>query len=85
MTAHATPRWDRQAQYEVVVRGELSDRFGAAFPEMTVHPETGRTRISGVIVDQRHLHGILENLLGLGIELVSVNEVCDAPPPAAPK
>ena len=82
--AHASSRRDRPAQYEIVVGGELSDPFGAAVPEMTLHAEAGQTRISGVIVDQSHLHGVLESLLGSGIELRSLNEVSGKQFPAAP-
>ena len=60
MTPPSKSRWDRSAHYQIVVRGELSDRFAHAFPEMTLQPEAGYTRITGVIVDQPHLHGILE-------------------------
>ena len=59
--------------------------LGAAFPKMTLHPEAGRTRMSGVIVNQSHVHGILESLLGLGIELLSLNEVSGKQLPAAPE
>ena len=57
MTPPSKSRWDRSAHYQIVVRGELSDRFAHAFPEMTLQPEAGYTRITGVIVDQSHLHG----------------------------
>ena len=43
MTPPSNPRRDRPAQYQIVVRGELSDRFAAAFPEMTLQPEAGYT------------------------------------------
>ena len=78
MTPPSKSRWDRSAHYQIVVRGELSDRFAHAFPEMTLQPEAGYTRITGVIVDQSHLHGILEGLRSFGIDLVSVNEVVRA-------
>ena len=85
MTPPSKSRWDRPAHYQIVVRGELSDRFAHAFPEMTLQPEAGYTRITGVIVDQSHLHGILEGLRSFGIELVSVNEVVESSSPTEPK
>ena len=78
----ANVQWERPIQYELVVRGELSDRFAAAFPDMTLHADAGQTRIRGVIVDQAHLHGILGRLCDFGIELVSLNEVGEHTPPA---
>jgi len=45
MTPPSKSRSDRPAYYQIVVRGELSDRFAHAFPEMTLQPEAGYTRI----------------------------------------
>ena len=42
---HSNVRSDRPAEYQTVVRGELSDRFAAAFPEMTLQPEAGYMRV----------------------------------------
>jgi hypothetical protein len=83
MPVHSAMRRDRPARYEIIVRGELSERFGAAFPEMSLDPAAAQTRISGVILDQAHLHDALEVLRGFVIDLVSVNQVDDYPPPAA--
>ena len=85
MTPPSKSRSDRPAHYQIVVRGELSDRFAHAFPEMALQPEAGYTRITGVIVDQSHLHGILESLRSFGIDLVSVNEVTESSFPTEPK
>lgn len=82
MKPSADVQGKRPIEYELVVRGELSDCFGVAFPEMTLQREAGYTHITGVIVDQAHLHGILERLCDFGIELVSLNEVGEHPPPA---
>ena len=63
MTPPSKSRWDRSAHYQIVVRGELSDRFAHAFPEMTLQPEAGYPRIIGVIMDQPHLqwHPVLHS------------------------
>jgi hypothetical protein len=57
--------------YRIVVRGELSGRYAAAFEGMEMETETGRTILTGVI-DQPGLHGIFERINGLGLELLSV-------------
>ena len=57
--------------YRIVVRGELSERYAAAFEGMEMETETGRTILTGVI-DQPRLHGIFERINGLGLELLSV-------------
>ena len=59
--------------YRIVVRGELSQRFRPAFEGMTLAPSDGRTVITGPVVDQAHLHGLLDRVGELGLELVSVN------------
>ena len=45
--------------YRIVVRGELSDRYAVAFEEMQLEAKTGRTILTGEVVDQPHLFGIL--------------------------
>jgi hypothetical protein len=58
--------------YRIVVRAEIGERFAAAFDGMDVRIVEGRTIISGEVVDQSHLHGILDRINALGLELVSV-------------
>jgi hypothetical protein len=58
--------------YKIVVEGVLTERFAAAFTGMKMKAEGGQTIIMGQIVDQSHLHGILESISSLGLELVSV-------------
>jgi hypothetical protein len=62
-------------RYEIVVRGRLSERFGAALPELELEPRPGQTVIRGEFADQTQLFGVLERLSGLGIEVVSFNPV----------
>jgi hypothetical protein len=61
-------------RYRIVVRGELSQRYSAAFEGMSLLAEDGQTVIIGPVVDQAHLHGLLDRIGDLGLELVSVNE-----------
>jgi hypothetical protein len=58
--------------YRIVVRSELSERYAAAFEEMEMETKSGLTVLTGEIVDQPHLYGILDRLNGLGLELLSV-------------
>ena len=67
--------------YRIVVRGELSRRYGPAFEGMTLSPDAGQTAITGPVVDQAQLHGLLDRVGDLGLELVSVNAI---PEPALP-
>jgi hypothetical protein len=64
-------------QYRLVLRGELSDRFAGEFEGMHMERVAGTTVLSGNVVDQTHLYGLLGRLPELGIELVSVAPVGD--------
>lgn len=65
----------RDQQYEIVVRGRLSDRFQAALPALELAPRRGETVIRGQFADQTELFGVLERLSDFGIEVVSFNPV----------
>ena len=59
-------------RYEIVVRGRLSERYGAAFDGMTLESRGGETTLSGAFLDQSQLYGLINRLRDLGIELISV-------------
>lgn len=60
--------------YEIVIRGTLSPAVLAAFPGFDVQKvEHGFTHLIGTVPDQARLHGLLETVASLNIELVSVN------------
>jgi hypothetical protein len=61
------------AIYRIVVRGELSQRYVPAFEGMTLATAEGQTAIIGPVIDQAHLHGLLDRVGDLGLELLSVN------------
>ena len=58
--------------YKIVVKGELTERFAGAFADMNMEAKRGQTIITGQIVDQSHLYGILNRISGLGLQLVAV-------------
>jgi hypothetical protein len=63
--------------YRIVVVGELSRRFAPAFGGLTMRCAGGQTAITGIVVDQAQLHGLLDRVGEFGLELVSVNVVAD--------
>jgi hypothetical protein len=65
--------------YQIVVRSELSDRYALAFEGMEMETKAGQTILTGKIIDQPHLYGILARINGLGLELLSVLCVTDEP------
>jgi hypothetical protein len=58
--------------YRIVVRSELSDRYAVAFEGMEMETKNGDTILTGEIIDQPHLFGILDRINGLGLQLLSV-------------
>jgi hypothetical protein len=71
----------RSTNYQIVVRGELSQRYSTAFEGMALEAGDGQTAITGPVVDQAHLHGLLDQVRDLGLELVSVNATFTHSPP----
>ena len=82
MTAHdrsaqttaGTPLDDGSAQHcAITVQGHLAPRWSTWFDELELtRNDDGTTVISGPIVDQAALHGLLQKLRDLGIPLISL-------------
>ena len=64
--------------YRIVVRSELSDKYAVAFEGMEMEAKGGTTVLTGKIIDQPHLYGILQRINALGLELLSVEVLPDA-------
>jgi hypothetical protein len=58
--------------YRIVVQSELSNRYAVAFEGMEMETKHGDTILTGEVIDQPHLYGILGRINGLGLKLVSV-------------
>jgi hypothetical protein len=63
---------DTKTVYRIVVRSELSNRYAVAFEGMQLEAKNGLTILTGEIIDEPHLHGILNRVNALGLELLSV-------------
>lgn len=63
--------------YQICVRGRLTDRMAAALEGMTLHAGTSDTVFTGEVKDQSQLYGLLNRLLDLGLELISVQPQTD--------
>ena len=61
--------------YELLVRGELSDELLADLGARSFEPHRGKTLIVVDVIDQSHLHGILDWLHSRNIEIERVNPV----------
>ena len=69
--------------YRIVVRSELSDTYAVAFEGMEMETKDGDTVLTGKIIDQPHLYGILDRINGLGLELLSVEALPEDAYPSA--
>lgn len=65
------------AIYELELRGEPGPVLRAAFPEFDLRADHGMTLLSGEFVDQAALHGAMERINSLGLELVGLHLVED--------
>ena len=58
--------------YQISVRGRLTERMAAALEGMTLHAGGVNTVFIGEVKDQPQLYGLLDRVLNLGLELISV-------------
>ena len=71
-----TTEHDEPVLTEIRVRGQLDDRWGDWFDGLTVMlTENGDTCLTGPIVDQAALFGLLRKVRDLGMPLLSVNRL----------
>ena len=63
--------------FELELRGEPGPVLRAAFPEFELRAKQGKTLLQGEFVDQAALHGVLERINSLGLELVAVHRMAD--------
>ncbi len=62
----------RGRRYRLVLRGELGESFGFLFEGMQMDRVAGTTVLTGSVIDQAHLHGLLQRTQELGLELISI-------------
>jgi hypothetical protein len=68
----------RGTTYRIVFRGELGDDFAFLFGDLLLERVDGMTVLTGRVLDQAHLHGLLDQAQELGIGLISVQAVAEA-------
>lgn len=78
MSSEQSQEWnaDRPTVYQIRLQGHLGQPLAAWLGELTItHEENGNTLLTGPIVDQTALHGLLKRVRDLGIPLLAVNRV----------
>ncbi len=60
--------------YQIRIKGHLSDQWVDWFEGLTITlEEDGDTLLTGPVVDQAALHGLLKKVRDMGLSLVSIN------------
>ena len=68
--------YDEPGLYEIRIKGHLDDRWSDWFGGLTITlEEDGDTLLTGPVVDQAALHGLLKRVRDLGLPLISVSPV----------
>lgn len=65
---------NKQSDYNIKIQGQLDDCWKEWFDDLDIilTPD-GDTILSGTIIDQSALHGVLKKISNLGLTLISVN------------
>ena len=61
--------------YEIHIKGRLSDSVLAAFEGLTATVQPVETVLHGPVQDQSSLHGLLDRIQSLGLQLVEIRQV----------
>ena len=62
-------------RYQIRVRGLLGQTIRSAFPGLQGQPDGGDTVLTGTLVDQAALYGVLAEAEALGLELIEVRRL----------
>jgi hypothetical protein len=67
---------DQPMVYQIKIKGHLGRQWTAWFEGLTITlEEDGDTLLTGPVIDQAALHGLLKKVRDLGMPLLSVNRV----------
>ena len=79
---HALPEYHNESGlYEIRLKGHLNNRWAGWFGGLTITLEdNGDTLLTGPVIDQAALHGLLKKVRDLGMPLVSVSPLEPGPP-----
>ncbi|MDQ1015060.1 hypothetical protein [Streptomyces afghaniensis] len=62
-------------RYEIRVDGHMSETLAKVFPELDHVLMSGQTVLYGSVVDEAHLHGLLNRFQALGLRVVEMRQL----------
>jgi hypothetical protein len=65
--------------YEIHIKGRVSEQLLSVFEGMEASEQSVETVLRGPVADQAALHGLLDRVQALGLELIEVRRVSDRP------
>jgi hypothetical protein len=65
----------RRTSYEIHIKGRVSEQLLGVFEGMDATVQSGKTVLRGPVLDQAALHGLLDRIQALGLELVEVRRL----------
>ena len=78
MSNELNPKTDpsQPVVYQIRVKGHLGHEWTDWFEGLTITlEEDGDTLLTGPVIDQAALHGLLKKVRDLGLTLISINQV----------
>ncbi len=76
MSESTAPQIGQPVVYQIRLQGHLGPEWADWFEGMIIDlEEGGETLLTGPVVDQAALHGLLKKVRDLGMPLISVNRV----------
>lgn len=74
------PAPDQPVVYQIRIKGQLASQWTVWFEGLTItFEDNGDTLLTGPVIDQAALHGLLKKVRDLGLPLVSVSPVEPGP------
>ena len=69
----SSEKQNQQLYYEIRLKGYLDSQWTDWFDQMTITlEEDGNSLLTGTVVDQAALHGLLKKIRDLGLTLISI-------------
>ncbi len=65
----------RRTSYEIHIKGRVSEQLLGVFEGMDATVQSAETVLRGPVLDQAALHGLLDRIQALGLELVEVRRL----------